>query len=143
MPDTVHGILKSGVLDELLPEKVLLLESGVEKVVDPSGKIYAGPLAPHLTPLVLSWGPSDTKRIPLARSGTIVRLWAYADSPPTSAAATISLTSVSEYDGEDTVDTLSIPKNQQFASKSMSVLTDAGTWLGAVVTAANGASPKG
>lgn len=127
-------------LETLQPAAMLKQQAATARVIDLAGGIAPDALAPHLAPLVLRWGPSDTGRWPVARSGTAVRLWACAETAPTSGPAMVTLTLLTEFAGSETIATLTIPINQQFASTALAYDLPASSWVGATVTTANGAS---
>lgn len=132
-------------LESIYSGEELRHDAAVRRVVERSERIVPNAIAPFLAPLVLRWGPSDTGRWPIARSGRGVMLRACAETPPSSGPATITLTVLTEFSGVESITTLTIPQGQQFGAKALPA-TDplfvfpAGAWIGAAVTTANGAS---
>jgi len=127
-------------LDVIQPVEVLRQQQANARVIDLAAGINPEALAPHLTPLVVRWGPSDTGRWPIARSGQAVMLRACAETPPSSGPATVTVTVLTEFSGSETIATLTIPQNQQFGAVALAYDLPAGAWVGATVTTANGAS---
>lgn len=130
-------------LEATQPADVVKHNAAMRRVIDPAEGINPAAVAPHLTPLVLRWGPSDTGRWPVARSGKAVRLWACAETPPSSGNAIVTFTVLTEFAGVTTIGTLTIPNGQQIASRAITYVLPANAAIGATVTTANGASGVG
>ena len=130
-------------LEAIQPAAIVKHDAAIRRVIDPAEGINPTAVAPHLTPLVLRWGPSDTGRWPVARSGRAVRLWACAETPPSSGNAIVTFTVLTEFAGVTTIGTLTIPNGQQIASRAIAYDLPANAAIGATVTTANGASGVG
>ncbi len=129
-----------GYLAAMEPADELRRRKVVADVVDLAGGINRTAMLPHLPADRLRWGPGDTGRVPTVQSGRAVMLRAAAETPPSTGNATITLTTLTEFAGVQTIGTLAIPKGQQFGAEALDVELPAGTWVGATVTTANGAS---
>lgn len=133
----------SGLPKARRTQETLRQQAAVDMAIDITGKVNPAAL-PSSTPLALSWGPSDTRRIATSRAGTVVMLRAFATTAPSTGDAVITLTSTTETGGTETLATVRIPNSTQFSDADsivgLPVPVPAGAWLYASVTSANGAS---
>ena len=139
MSDYDAIIRETGLTRAIHTRTMLRQQEAVAVAIDPTGKVtpYA---APKLPPIDYTWGPSSTTRYRVPRATTLVLLAAYATTAPSSGDATVEVTATTETGGTETIATLTIPEDSQFADTIPNVAVPAGAWLYGSVSTANGAS---
>lgn len=133
-------VRNSGVLDRLRPLDAIKQQRADAQVIDEAGRINPAAAAPFRTPLALHWSPGSTARQRAAQAGTAVLLAAHAATPPTTGNCTITLTMVTAVMGVTTIGTCQITSGQTIGETQLAYPVPAGSWLGAVVSQASGAS---
>jgi hypothetical protein len=138
---TLAKILRDvGLARAIQPPDTIRQLAATKTVIDETGAINPPAAAPFRSPQTMQWAPGGTNRQRVTRAGTISLVAAYASTAPTTGNATVTVTQVTEAGGTDTIATLTIPDESQFADATPQVAVPAGAWLLASVTTANGAS---
>ena len=128
------------MLETVAPARIVRQTIATEEVVDKAGGVIRPSIVGMLPTLVAQWGPSDTRAWYVPQPSTVVRLAAYASTPPSSGAATVRLRVIPPGAGVTTLDTATIANGDSTGSNDMSEDIAAGSWLLADVTVPNGAS---
>lgn len=144
MSDSAYGkALRDAKLAEaLLPPKTVRQLSAMSRTIDETGAITAQAVAPYRTPLVMSWGPSDTTWQRVARAGRVVLMASYVATTAPTSVATVQLYQAVESDPSSTsiVASLAIPTGGRFADDAPMINVPAGAWLRPSLVAGSGAA---
>lgn len=130
-------IRETGLSRAIHTRTMLRQQEAIAVAIDPTGKVTPF-AAPRQNPLDYTWGPSSTVEYRVPRAGRLVLFDIHATTAPSSGDATIVLIQRTETGGEETIVTLTVPEESEWANIIPNIEVPAGARLIPSVTDAQG-----
>lgn len=140
MSDINRIVEESGLAHVIFPPDQLRHDAEIRKAVDAAGRIDPNAAAPLRTPITLDWSTIDGRPKRTPQSGTLVLIWAHANTAPSSGPCVIQYTMETKTQGATPIGVVTIAQGQTIGEANLSQPLPAGAYLNPTVTSAGGAS---
>jgi len=135
-----RALRDSGYLDVFEPAAKVRHEQAIRQAVDRAGQLADDVAARVRTPLTLDWSTIDGRAKRTPQAGTLVLLWAHANTAPSTGSCVIQYTLETKTQGATPIATVTIERNQTIGEAVFAQPLPAGAYLNPSVTSAGGAS---
>lgn len=141
MSDTLSQAFRdSGILDVLAPPDELRHNAAIRQAIDEAGRLSPDIADDLRTLATYDWSTIDGRPKRTAQAGTLILLWAHANTAPSSGSCVIQYTLETETQGATPIATVAIAQGLTIGKATLSQPLPAGAFLNPTVTAAGGAS---